>query len=219
MTTDNGMFMENTLMSDQIDQLALALAKAQGEFLSAKKDKDNPFFKSKYADLEAVVEATRPALSKNGLSVVQSVFRMDDTHTYLVTLLLHASGQWIKSKAQINPQKADIQSLKSYNTYLRRICYESLVGVTTGDEDDDGHNASHSPAPNYYKKENFPGANIPHIDDQPGLNEEQLSYLLTLSPAWQANILTFNKVARLEDLSPNQYKRVVATVESKKNNK
>lgn len=200
------------VMSDQLDQLAPAIAKAQGEFLTAKKDKDNPFFKSKYADMEAVVEATRPALSKNGLSVVQSVFRMDDTHTYLITLLLHASGQWIKSKAQINPQKADIQSLKSYNTYLRRICYESIVGVTTGNEDDDGNHATHSSTPTYYKKEITP-------DDEPGLESEQLSYLLALSPAWQANIMTFNKVSKLEDLTPNQYKRVVATVESKKINK
>ncbi len=202
--------MSELLMSESVADLATALAKAQGEFSVASKDKDNPFFKSKYADLESIVQATRPALSKNGLSVVQSVYRMDDTHTYLVTLLLHASGQWIKSKAQINPQKADIQSLKSYNTYLRRICYESMVGVTTGDDDDDGQSATHYSPQTAYKRESTP-------DDNPGLNEEQLAYLTALSPAWQANILSFNKVAHLEDLSPNQYKRIVATVESKKN--
>ena len=66
--------MSNQLMSDQIDQLATALAKAQGEFDTAGKNQKNPFFKSNYADFEAVVEASRPALSKYGLSVFQSPF-------------------------------------------------------------------------------------------------------------------------------------------------
>jgi hypothetical protein len=62
-------------------------------------------------------------------------------NSYLVTILMHASGQWIKSKARHNPLKNDIQSLASYNTYLKRMCYTSLVGVVTGDEDDDGQAA------------------------------------------------------------------------------
>ena len=136
------------IMSDSIDQLATALAKAQGEFSIASKDKNNPFFKSKYADFESIVAASRPALSKNGLSVVQNVYRFDDGNHYLVTLLLHASGQWIKSKAQHNPIKSDIQSLSSYNTYLKRMCYTSLVGVVTG-EDDDGEAATMREYPKY----------------------------------------------------------------------
>lgn len=134
-------YSEDQLMSDQIDQLATALAKAQGEFSIASKDKNNPFFKSKYADFESVVAASRPSLSKHGLSVVQNVYRFDDGNHYLVTILLHASGQWIKSKAQHNPIKSDIQSLASYNTSLKRMCYSSLVGVATGEGDDDGESA------------------------------------------------------------------------------
>jgi len=129
------------IMSDSIDQLATALAKAQAEFFIASKDSNNPFFKSKYADFESVVAASRPALTKYGLSVVQNVYRFDDGNHYLVTLLLHSSGQWVKSKAQHNPQKNDIQSLSSYNTYLKRMCYSSMVGVVTGEADDDGEAA------------------------------------------------------------------------------
>lgn len=178
--------MENNerIMSEQIDQLATALAKAQGEFTPAKKDKDNPFFKSKYADFESVVAATRPALTKHGLSVVQNVYHCD-THTYLITLLLHASGQWIKSKAQHNPQKADIQSLASYNTYLKRMCYASIVGAVTSDHDDDGNQASSQ-----------------YIDSQ------QINHLLTLSEDLQRKICSYNKVNRLEDLTTDQYERV-----------
>lgn len=133
-------------MSEHIDQLATALAKAQGEFGIAQKDKNNPFFKSKYADFESVVEASRPALAKYGLSVIQSPYIEEGT-SYLITMLLHSSGQWIQSKAQHSPQKNDIQSLSSYNTYLKRMCYSSIVGVVTGEYDDDGEAAMHRHGP------------------------------------------------------------------------
>lgn len=131
------------LMSEQIDQLATALAKAQGEMPVAYKNSKNPFFKSTYADFEAIIVASRPSLSKYGLSVVQPPIVQEGDRSYLVTLLMHASGQWIKSIALHNPVKTDVQSLSSYNTYLKRMCYTSLVGVATGD-DDDGQAASHN---------------------------------------------------------------------------
>jgi len=134
--------MSQQLMSDQIDQLATALAKAQGEFDTAGKNQKNPFFKSNYADLESVVEASRPALSKYGLSVVQSPSIVGENgSSCLITILMHASGQWIKSVAEYKPVKNDIQSLSSYNTYLKRMCYTSLVGVVVGENDDDGEGA------------------------------------------------------------------------------
>ena len=137
----------NDLMSPQIDQLATALAKAQSEMLIAAKNQKNPFFKSTYADFEAIIHASRPALCKYGLSVVQPPFIYEDPaactteggplgSSYLITILMHSSGQWIKSKARHNPPKNDIQSLASYNTYLKRMCYTSMIGVATGDDDD-----------------------------------------------------------------------------------
>lgn len=126
----------NQIMSDQIDQLATALAKAQAEMEVAGKNQKNPFFKSNYADFEAIINASRPALTKNGLSVIQSISEDASGSSCLITILMHSSGQWIKSKARHNPPKSDIQSLSSYNTYLKRMCYTSLVGVATGDDDD-----------------------------------------------------------------------------------
>lgn len=128
-------------MSDSIVELAAALAKAQGEFTVALKDKDNPFFKSSYADFESVVRASRPSLTKYGLSVIQSPFVDENGDLHLITLLMHASGQWIKSKARHMPLKADIQALSSYNTYLKRMCYQTLIGVVASNEDDDGEQA------------------------------------------------------------------------------
>lgn len=131
----------NEMMSPNIDQLATALSKAQNEMNIAERNQKNPFFKSTYANFEAILAASRPALCKYGLSVVQSPFIGEDGNSYLITLLMHSSGQWIKSKARHNPAKTDIQSLASYNTYLKRMCYASLVGVSTGGEDDDGQAA------------------------------------------------------------------------------
>ncbi len=147
MENNNNFMSLHDIMSPQIDQLATALAKAQSEMTVAAKNQKNPFFKSSYADFEAIINASRPALTKHGLSIVQPPFIYEDGNSYLVTILMHASGQWIKSKARHNPPKTDIQSLSSYNTYLKRMCYTSLVGVATG-EDDDGQAAVSYPRQN-----------------------------------------------------------------------
>lgn len=123
--------------STEIKDLAAALSKAQSEMNSAKKTKENPYFKSSYADLESVVSSSRPALTKNGLSVVQQIID-ENSGSWLITTLLHTSGQWIKSKKRIVPQKTDIQSVSSHTTYLKRMCYASLIGVVAGENDDDG---------------------------------------------------------------------------------
>ena len=123
--------------SEQINELAPALAKAQSEMEAAGMNADNPFFKSKYADLSEIVRASRPALTKNGLSVSQRTLILDGEKV-LSTLLLHSSGQWIEGIMPINPAKTDIQSLGSYISYLRRYTYAPMVGVVVVDEDDDG---------------------------------------------------------------------------------
>ncbi len=125
--------------SPDINELATALAKAQAEMPIADLNKSNPFYKSRYADFTSIVQASRPALSKYGLSVTQT--KIDEEESFLYTVLLHSSGQWILSKAKILPPKNDIQSISSYMTYLKRMCYSSLVGIITGDEDDDGEAA------------------------------------------------------------------------------
>lgn len=129
---------KNPYESDSLNELFGALAKAQLEMEIAKTDSSNPFFKSKYADLASVVKASRPFLAKNGLSVIQRVLPNGNGSLYLYTRLCHASGQWMESKMPIAPPKADIQTLGSYITYLRRYSYASTVGVVASEEDDDG---------------------------------------------------------------------------------
>jgi len=127
--------------SAEIKDLATDLAKAQAEMPTAELNKSNPYFKSSYADLKSIVSASRPALTKYGLSVTQQIYDDQDGICWLVTTLWHISGQWISSKRRIVPAKNDIQTISSHTTYLKRMCYASLIGVVTGDEDDDGEAA------------------------------------------------------------------------------
>lgn len=128
------------MKSEQINELASALNKAQAELQSAKKDANNPFFKSKYADLTSVWEAARPVLAKNGLSVAQTVGL-----TGLTTILMHSSGQYIEDTMPIVVAKQnDPQALGSAITYARRYALAAIVGVVA--DDDDGNAAAAKPA-------------------------------------------------------------------------
>lgn len=127
--------------SEHINELMAALAKAQSEMRTAEIGSDNPYFKSRYADLTSIVAASRPALTKFGLAVLQEIVLNDDGSQVLVTILGHSSGQYIESRMRIVPPKNDVQSIGSYITYLRRYSYAALVGVVAADEDDDGERA------------------------------------------------------------------------------
>lgn len=122
--------------SENINELAVALNKAQSEFMVAKKDAKNPFFKSKYATLNSVYEAVAPALLSNGFTIIQPI--VDNN---VETTLVHASGQFITSSCPIVCAKQnDPQAMGSAITYARRYSLASLLGVMT-DEDDDGEKA------------------------------------------------------------------------------
>lgn len=125
--------------SPSIAALAAALAKAQGELTGAAKDSMNPHFKNKYADLSAIWEACRPALSKHGIAVVQSP-SADGARVTLTTLLVHGSGEWIEAALEMTAQQNTPQGIGSCITYARRYALASMVGVAP--EDDDGNAAS-----------------------------------------------------------------------------
>lgn len=122
--------------SESIASLSAALAKAQAEFSAIAKNravniqmKLGGSYKFKYADLEATINATRPALSKNGLSVIQPI--CDDK---LFTIITHSSGEYIESFMPLPTQIGD--DPKQYGakiSYLRRYAYQSLVCVMADD--------------------------------------------------------------------------------------
>lgn len=127
---------------DTLGQLAQALAKAQGQITAATMDGDNPFFKSRYATLDAVWNACRKPLSDNELAVVQ-LPSMDGNNVTLETRLIHSSGEFIATTmtAPTGQAKNPVQGMGSTITYLRRYALAAIVGVTA-DEDDDGNSST-----------------------------------------------------------------------------
>jgi hypothetical protein len=155
--------------SEQINELAEALSKAQGKIENAKKDSNNPFHKSKYADLASVREAYNTALTDNGLSITQFP-EGGPTVITITTRLMHKSGQWIQGSFSIEPKKEKVaekdkfgnvtevtyevtpQTVGSALTYARRYGLMAVVGIAPDDDDD--ANRSSGKAPEDYKPAN-----------------------------------------------------------------
>lgn len=126
-------------------RLALALSKAQGEMQGAKKDANNPFFKSKYADLASVWEACRDALAKNEIAVFQ-IPEVQNGVAGIRTKLQHSSGEFEQGFFPLSvPATAKAQDMGSAMTYLRRYALAAIVGVSP--EDDDGNAAQNAVQP------------------------------------------------------------------------
>ena len=105
--------------SEQVNVIAGALAKAQAGMKNAALNKVNPHFRSKYADLAGIRDAVIPALTAQGIAVVQTLDVTVEGGNYLRTRLMHASGQWVESLCPI-PSVPDMQKMGSAITYARR---------------------------------------------------------------------------------------------------
>lgn len=126
--------------SEEISELAIALAKFHEEMESVEKSETNPFFNSKYADLSAILEIVRPKLAKQGLSVLQFPIEAFGNKVSIKTILQHSSGQYIESDcAPVKPAKPDVQANGATQTYLRRYSLSALLGISFKGEDDDGN--------------------------------------------------------------------------------
>ena len=132
------------LKSEQINELAAALAKAQGQIEGAKKSSSNPFFKSKYADLAECWNTCREALTANGISVIQMPEEINENgRLNITTMLAHSSGQYISSTLTMTVTKLDPQAIGSAITYGRRYALAAMVGLAQ--EDDHGEKAMARP--------------------------------------------------------------------------
>jgi hypothetical protein len=124
--------------SEGIDAIAKALAKAHKTIGGVKKTATNPFFKSKYATLEDVVETVKSPLLENGITIIQGV-QDAEGGVGIETMLLHESGQWISSTLRLPASKEDAQGYGSAITYGRRYGLMAICGIPA--EDDDGNAA------------------------------------------------------------------------------
>ena len=126
--------------------IATALVKAQKEFAPALKDSNNPFFKTKYADLSTCVKAVIDALNNNGIALVQKCHPCDDGVS-VETIFMHESGELLDCGIlHVPAAKNDPQGYGSALTYARRYSLMAACGIAP--EDDDGNAASKGrPAP------------------------------------------------------------------------
>lgn len=204
--------------SDQINELAAALAKAQGEIQNPAKNRVNPHFKSKYADIADGLDVIRPTLSKFGIAFVQATELQDDV-VILRTRMIHTSGQWIESTYPVG-RFVKHQELGASLTYAKRQALFCIVGVA-GDDDDDGNSATATPG----NRRPTDTTRLPHreppqpppVDDV--ISDEQDHAIRSLLMETGANIEAFLKVYRVEsvsDLRQSQFKDALAALERKR---
>ena len=129
--------------SETLSKLAPAFVKAQAAMAGATKSAANPFFKSKYANLEEVIRVVKEPFAANGLCFIQNPVSGEGT-AGVETIILHESGEFISNEFLLKCSKADPQGMGSALTYARRYGLQSACGIPS--EDDDG-NAASAPTP------------------------------------------------------------------------
>jgi hypothetical protein len=137
-------------MSEHINELASALAKAQMNFKAVPKGKtakvatkNGGEYSYKYADLADAFEACRTTLADNNIAVVQAPAQPDKGVCTVTTMLIHSSGQWMRSTLALDARDATPQSIGSVITYARRYGLAAMIGLVT---DDDTDAQEHQPA-------------------------------------------------------------------------
>lgn len=125
--------------SDQISNLAAALLKAQQAIGHALKSADNPYYKSRYADLTVVIESVKEPLNSNGITFLQAVDENSEGRPVVDTILLHESGQYLSTRTPVFCKKPDDpQAFGSGVTYSKRYALQAILGLPTEDDDAEG---------------------------------------------------------------------------------
>ena len=123
----------------QNNKLIAALHKVQGQISGVKRDSTNPHFKNRYASLEAVIDAIRPALQANDLVVTQAPGRFTESGCIeITTTISHISGQSMHTIYEVPLSKRDAQGAGSALTYGCRQSLTSLFLIPATDDDAEG---------------------------------------------------------------------------------
>ena len=120
--------------SENINDIALALSKAQAVMSGAKKDSKNGFFKTSYSDLASVMAAISKPFADNDLCFIQGA-EAADNKIAVTTRIIHKSGQWFESITTLPPTKNDAQGYGSAITYAKRYGLQAMAGVPSVDDD------------------------------------------------------------------------------------
>lgn len=180
--------------SENINEIATALAKAQGQIEAALKDKTNPHLRSKYADLASVWDACRHQLSSNGIAIVQAP-ETTEKGVSIETLLCHSSGQWVKSSCFIPVDKYTAQGFGSAITYARRYSLAAFVGVAPDDDDGNGAGSGEKPSAK--------DSNLPAYDDAK-LRDNAVAWKAAIISGKQTQESIINMISTKHTLSDEQ---------------
>ena len=213
---------ESTYESEQTNDINGALAKAQGEFPRINVNQENPYFKSAFADLNAVVKAIRPALAKNGLSFTQQQKITPDGATILCTRIRHSSGQWIESRVRLIPPKNDMQSYASTLTYMKRHSIMAILGITIDSDysDDDAEIAMVPQRETFAKGTAINRKYDPREQSADVVTKEQLEeleYELSAYPDITEQVLNGLNLQSLADMPKSKYMISVERIRTIKN--
>lgn len=128
------------MQSENVNELAAALAKAQAAIDNAKKNKKNPHLGNHYADLASVRDAITKPLASQGIAVVQTFATAPEKSVTVETTLMHSSGQWVRSSLTMpvpeGGKQNPAQVLGSVISYARRYALSAIVNISADDDDD-----------------------------------------------------------------------------------
>ena len=123
-------------MTDKTMGLHDRLLAVQGQISAIKRDADNPYFKSKYADLNAILEEVKPILTENGLTITQPM-TVHPTGRIVLRTIIACGEERLESEVFL-PDVVDPQKMGSAITYFRRYMLQSLLSLQTTDDDGNG---------------------------------------------------------------------------------
>lgn len=214
--------------SESIVKLAAALSKFQGEVKNPPNSANNPFFKSKYAPLDVVINTIKPVLAKYGLSYIQMPGG-DGEHVTCSTILM-CEGEWLESDVLVlKADKITAQGAGGAITYARRYQLTAILGLA-GEEDDDGNAATYGDK-GFTKNTSKPLSNSkpPYKAPQPTenttgiLNDKQIQRLYSIAhaagidhPTVLTHILAKFKAKSTTELSKSQYDEMCTGYEKMK---
>jgi hypothetical protein len=127
-------------MSPETDKLEAAICKAQAQFPIVERNATNPHFGKTYADLGAIITATRKPLADNGITVTQWPIESKPGSVSVLTRISHA-GQWMMASLTMPLGKGDAHGVGGAITYAKRFAWTAILGVAVEGEDDDGNTA------------------------------------------------------------------------------
>lgn len=154
-----------------LDKILPAILAVQSAAPTVSKGTDNPFFKSKYADLADIWSAIKESMAANNL-IVTHLMEPRDGKEYLTTRIYHTSGQYLESVCPIEPVKRDPQGYGSAVTYMRRYSLSALLGIVT-DMDDDGNDAAQAKS-----KKPEPKKEEPEVTQNPEFTQADYEFVV-----------------------------------------